>query len=64
MNKIPDKSIDLIKELDKNFPNKLPNNVNFTEKEIAFLIGQRSIIEHLLHIIKTNEEDGEIDNVF
>lgn len=64
MNKVPDRSIDLIKELDKSFPNKLPNNINFNEKDIAFLVGQRSVIDHLLHLIKTNEEDGDMNNVF
>ena len=63
MNKIPDRSIDLIKELNENFPNKLPTNINFTEKEVAFLMGQRSVVDHLLHLLNTSE-DGEMKNVF
>lgn len=64
MNKIPTKSIDLIKELDKNFPNKLPTNINFNEKDIAFLMGQRSVIDHLLFLIKNKNEVEGIDDVF
>ena len=43
---LPLKTDDLIKELDKIFPNQCPS-INESEREIFFKSGQRSVVEFL-----------------
>lgn len=64
MEKIPERSIDLIKELDEAYPLRLPRDLNFNEKDVAFIMGQRDVINRLLYLMNYKEDEGELPNVF
>lgn len=47
MEKLPVFSVDLIEQLDKEYPNRWPR-LNESEREIWFKAGQRSVVDKLL----------------
>jgi hypothetical protein len=49
MERLPELSMDLIDELDKIFPLRLPR-VNQTEREIWLEVGKREVIEYLISL--------------
>lgn len=61
MDNIPTYSIDLIKELDKQYPHRCPL-ITDTDREIFYKAGQRSLVDKLLAFIK-NEDEGELPKV-
>ena len=60
--KIPTYAIDLIKELNKSYPNKHPN-LSDTEREVLFKAGQRSVVDALLSIAQDQQEEGELPQI-
>lgn len=56
MKKLPESSIELIEELNKDFPLRLPSNINFTIQEVAYIMGQRSVIDHLEFLVKAKDK--------
>ena len=61
MDQIPTYSIDLIKELDKQYPHRHPL-LTETDREIFYKAGQRSLVDKLLAFIKDDNE-GELPKV-
>jgi hypothetical protein len=53
---IPTLSIDLIKSLAESYPNTLPWHLDFTEKEVAYRMGQRDLIVKLLNDLEDDDE--------
>lgn len=60
MDNLPLYSIDLVKQLDKLYPDKLPP-LDVTDRELGFLIGRRKVVEFLLNRI--NEDTDELPMV-
>ena len=55
MDNLPVYSIDLVKALDNMYPNRLPI-LGTTQEELAYLIGQRSVVDFLLSVINEDHE--------
>lgn len=55
MEKLPVLSVDLIKELDKEYPDRWPR-LSESEREIWFKAGQRSVVDKLLSLLKEAED--------
>lgn len=51
MQKLPSLSVDLIKQLDKDYPPILPND-DITDKALWGKIYQRRLVENLLSLVK------------
>lgn len=58
MDKLPIFSVDLIDELDKEYPNRWPS-LNESDREIWFKAGQRSVVDKLIALKREAEENGE-----
>lgn len=56
MEKLPPFSVDLIEELDKEYPDRWPR-LNESDREIWFKAGQRSVVDMLLALKAEAEED-------
>lgn len=56
MEHIPALSFDLIKALDNLYPVVLPTPYRTRELEL-YLAGQRSVIDHLINLLKEQEEN-------
>ena len=61
MEKLPVFSVDLIKELDKEFPESSPEP-SHTDREIWMRAGERRIVRMLLARVKQIEEDNLLEN--
>jgi hypothetical protein len=48
-------SVDLIKQLDEQYPNRQPN-ITDTERQVWFKAGQRSVVDNLIFRQKCDEE--------
>ena len=46
---------ELIKFLDETFPDKLPRNRELTTNDLAFLQGQRMVVEYLIQLFEQEE---------
>lgn len=46
---------ELIKFLDESFPDKLPRKQDISSSEIAFLQGQRMVIDYLIQLFEQEE---------
>ena len=58
MERLPTFSVDLITELDKEYPDRWPR-LNESEREIWFKAGQRSVVDKLL-ALKAEAEENEL----
>jgi len=56
MNKLPVFSVDLIQELDSDFPERSPEP-NDTEREVWMKAGERRLVRMLLAKVRQMEED-------
>lgn len=56
MDRLPVFSVDLIEQLDKEYPNRWPR-LNESEREIWFYAGQRSVVDKLLALKKELENE-------
>lgn len=56
MERLPVYTEDLIKMLDKNFPNRWPS-LTMSDKEIWFKAGQRSVVDMLLSLKEETEKN-------
>ncbi len=55
MKPIPMLSVDLIKELDEQFPDRCPD-LGDPERSVWYKAGQRAVVNHLLARLKAMEE--------
>lgn len=71
MERLPELSLDLITELDKIYPLRLPR-LNQSEREIWLEVGQREVVEYLLSLknkqtkrrrILPGDPEGDEDDV-
>jgi hypothetical protein len=46
---------ELIKFLDESFPDKLPRNKDMTATDLAFLQGQRMVVDYLIQLFEQED---------
>lgn len=59
MEKLPVLSVDLIRELDEEYPDRWPR-LNESDREIWFKAGQRSVVDKLLALLKEAEDGNSL----
>lgn len=59
MDKLPVYSVDLVKELDRIYPSKLPT-IDMTDRQIWITVGQRMVVDSLLTHIQSDGDEQDI----
>lgn len=59
MDKLPVYSVDLVKELDRIYPSKLPT-IDMTDRQIWITVGQRMVVDSLITHIQADGDEQDI----
>ena len=59
MDKLPVYSVDLVKELDRIYPSKLPT-IDMTDRQIWITVGQRMVVDSLITYIQADGDEQDI----
>lgn len=51
----PPMTKELIKFLDSQYPDKLPRNQQLSDRELAFLQGQRDVVDYLIQLFEQED---------
>lgn len=59
----PDIDEVLVEYLDQVFPNKLPEDINITDRELGAKVGTRQVVDHL-HALLQQQKETALEDVY